>query len=243
MNRQASAPSRWRLSWKSWRFLQLLIFMVGVLLLSPLQSSYPVLTLIMQLMLLNGLMVSLSAAGFTPRMRGALYVAWLVATLLKIASQMTGDVPLAATFDVASLLVNILVILGSVIATLRYVLLNRRVTTDSISAAIVAYLLIGLAFASAYHFLFVLDGRSFTIPTEISVASSSSLHTAMIYFSFVTMATLGYGDIAPRLPLSEMLAVIEAIIGQFYIAVVIAWLMSVYAAERARTPDGSNADE
>jgi voltage-gated potassium channel len=46
----------------------------------------------------------------------------------------------------------------------------------------------------------------------------------------VTIATLGYGDITPRLPLAQMLAVLEAVIGQFYVAVVIAWLVSAYAA-------------
>jgi hypothetical protein len=64
----------------------------------------------------------------------------------------------------------------------------------------------------------------------------------MLYYSYVTLATLGYGDIAPRLPLSQMLAVIEAIIGQFYIAVVIAWLMSVYVADRTRVQRVNNDD-
>jgi hypothetical protein len=49
---------------------------------------------------------------------------------------------------------------------------------------------------------------------------------------FVTIATLGYGDITPRLPLVQMLAVLEAVGGQFYVAVVIAWLVSASAAHR-----------
>src|SRR5262249_17894003 len=54
----------------------------------------------------------------------------------------------------------------------------------------------------------------------------------LIYFSFVTIATLGFGDISPRLPLAQMLVVLEAVLGQFYVAVVIAWLVSVYAPHR-----------
>ena len=226
-------PLSW-LRWKSWRFLQLLIFMVAVLLLNPLQSTYPLLMLIMQLLLLNGMLVSLSAAGFAPRMRGILIAVWMVCAVLDAASRMAADAALATNFGLAAHLAAVLLLVGCVIATLRYVLLSRQVTTDSISAAIVAYLFIGLAFSSAYYCLVVLDAHSFSIPSDMPVASSAELETSMLYYSYVTLATLGYGDIAPRLPLSQMLAVIEAIIGQFYIAVVIAWLMSVYAADRAR---------
>lgn len=237
----AGHPLSW-LHWKSWRFLQLLIFMVAVLLLNPLQSMYPLLMMIMQLLLLNGMMVSLSAAGFPLRMRGILLAAWLGCVALDAVSRMAGDPALATNYSLASHLLAIFVLLGCVLATLRYVLLSRQVTTDSISAAIVAYLFIGLAFGSAYYCLVVLDARSFSIPSDMPVANSAELETSMIYYSYVTLATLGYGDIAPRLPLSQMLAVIEAIIGQFYIAVVIAWLMSVYAAARAQVQRENHDD-
>ena len=61
------------------------------------------------------------------------------------------------------------------------------------------------------------------------------------YFSFVTIATLGYGDIVPRLPVTQMLAILEAVIGQFYMAVVVAWLVSVLAVRRLGS-DGGGQD-
>lgn len=234
-------PLSW-LRWKSWRFLQLLIFMVAALLFNTVQSAHPLLNMITQLLLLNGMIVSLSAAGFAPRMRGILFAAWFVCIALDALSRTAGDPAAATDFSLASHLVGLLLLAGCVVATLRYVLLSRQVTTDSISAAIVAYLFIGLAFASAYYCLAVLDAHSFSIPPDMPAASNAELETSMIYYSYVTLATLGYGDIAPRLPLSQMLAAIEAIIGQFYIAVVIAWLMSVYAATRSRVQRGSQDD-
>jgi len=48
----------------------------------------------------------------------------------------------------------------------------------------------------------------------------------------VRIATLGYGDITPHLPFSQMLVVCEAMFGQFYVAVVLAWLVSMYANQR-----------
>jgi hypothetical protein len=238
---RAGQPLSW-LRWKSWRFLQLLIFMVAVLLLNPLQSTYPLLMVITQLLLLNGMLVSLSAAGFPPRMRGMLFATWLACVALDVASRMVVDTILATNLGLASHMAVVLLLVGCVIATLRYVLLSRQVTTDTISAAIVAYLFIGMAFSSAYYCLVVLDAHSFSIPSDMPVASSTELETSMTYYSYVTLATLGYGDIAPRLPLSQMLAVIEAIIGQFYIAVVIAWLMSIYAAGRTRAHSGDHKD-
>jgi voltage-gated potassium channel len=236
-----AARRRW-LRWKSWRFLQLLVFMVAVLLLNPLQASHPLLIAIMQLLVLNGLLVSLSAAGFPPRTRGALFAVWLVFIALDAAPRIAGDPALAATFNLPSHLVGMILLTGCTLATLRYVLLSRQVSTDTLSAAVVAYMFIGLTFASAYYCLVVLDPHSFAIPSDMPVADSVALETAMIYFSYVTLATLGYGDIAPRLPLPQTLAVLEAIVGQFYIAVVIAWLVSVYAASRTRLQKGGSGD-
>ena len=53
----------------------------------------------------------------------------------------------------------------------------------------------------------------------------------MLYFSLVTLATLGYGDILPSSPLTQMLAVVEAVIGQFFMAVLVAWLVGMFIAD------------
>jgi len=231
------------LNWKAWRFLQLLIFMLLVLLLNPLEIDHPILMVIMQMLILNGILVSLSAAGFPMRMRGVLFMAWLACLGLDVASRVVTDAEISVGLALSYRAGIMFLLSGCVIAMLRYVLMNERVTTDSISAAIVAYLFIGLAFASAYYCLVVLEPRSFSIPADMPAAQGTQLETTMIYYSYVTLATLGYGDISPRLPVSQMLAAVEAIIGQFYIAVVIAWLMSVYAADRSRTRRQERSDE
>src|SRR5262245_52568640 len=68
--------------------------------------------------------------------------------------------------------------------------------------------------------------------TTVGPATLERLEVRLIYFSFVTIATLGHGDIAPRRPLAQMLAVLEAIAEQFFVAVVMAWLVSLHAASR-----------
>jgi hypothetical protein len=230
---RAGAPPHW-LHWRSWRFLQVLLLLLAVLLLNPLQSGHPLLTLTMHIMVLNGLFVSLSAAGFAPRMKGILYGAWLINILLEASAVWIGDPALATKLYLASRVAAMFLLAGCMAATLRYVLLSRQVTTDSICAAIVAYLFICMSFAAAYQYLATFDPHSFSIPSDMPVASRGELELSMLYYSYVTLATLGYGDIAPRLPIAQMIAVLEAIVGQFYIAVVIAWLVSVHAAARSR---------
>lgn len=224
--------SNW-VKWRTWRFLQLLIFMLAVLLLQPLKSSYPLLVVFMHLLVLNGMVVSLAAAGFAPRMQWAFFAAWLLNILLVASAGLVNDPALASGLYMSAKITLMFMLAGCVTATLRYVLRSRVVKIDSISAAAVAYLFIGLFFATGYEAMVALDARSFAIPPDMPVADHTDLEVAMIYYSYVTLATLGYGDIAPRLPLAQMVAVLEAMIGQFYIAVVIAWLVSVYAAARS----------
>jgi voltage-gated potassium channel len=126
----------------------------------------------------------------------------------------------------------VVVLLGVCLATaLYYVLHGAEISIDRLFAAIVAYMLAGLGFAAAYEVIVALAPESFALPaTTVGANERERVEVQLIYFSFVTIATLGYGDITPRLPLAQMLAVLEAVIGQFYVAVVIAWLVSAYAA-------------
>jgi hypothetical protein len=63
--------------------------------------------------------------------------------------------------------------------------------------------------------------------SEGSVESDSIVpFSHMVYFSFVTMSTLGYGDVLPKTPLAQTLAWMQSVLGQFYLAVLVAWLVS-----------------
>ena len=76
-------------------------------------------------------------------------------------------------------------------------------------------------FGVCYWLLGHLDPSAFN-ETELSLARAT-------YFSFVTLATLGYGDVLPRSELAESLAIVEAVGGQMYLAVLIARLVSLYS--------------
>jgi hypothetical protein len=61
----------------------------------------------------------------------------------------------------------------------------------------------------------------------------------MIYYSFVTMTTLGYGDITPKIQIAATLAYVQALIGQLYVAILIARLVSLYSAH----PENAQSDK
>jgi hypothetical protein len=99
---------------------------------------------------------------------------------------------------------------------------HGRVTRVRIQGAIAVYLLFGVGWAHAYHITALLHPGSFTFPAgEIPGVGD------WIYFSFVTLTTVGYGDITPVLPTARTLATAEALAGQLYLAVMIARLVAM----------------
>jgi hypothetical protein len=103
-----------------------------------------------------------------------------------------------------------------------------RVGGERISAALCVYMLTGLAFGGFFATLDQLEPGSL-----VQSASGAVLDTSTaIYFSFVTLATLGYGDVVPVSGPARALAMLESIFGQLYLVVLVARLVSLYSRER-----------
>ena len=106
-----------------------------------------------------------------------------------------------------------------VVLLVRNLLSYRVITADLIYCAIATYFLIGIMWAGIYM---VVEGIS---PGSFSGISNMS---DLVYFSFVTLTTVGYGDISPQTILARRLAVFEAAMGGIYLAVIIAMLVGRY---------------
>jgi len=124
----------------------------------------------------------------------------------------------------------ILVVLG------RHVFFSRKIDANIIYGAVCIYFFFGLLFAIIYMGLESIAPGAFSFPQEIlSSVSAKELSPelkALVYFSFVTQTTLGFGDITPVLPLARNLAILQSITGQMYIAILIARLIGVSMAQR-----------
>ncbi len=120
-----------------------------------------------------------------------------------------------------------LALIGSIV--LSDVLKSEKVTTDTIHASICVYLLIGVTWALLYSVMEGIRPESFLIEHSL-VTSVSEYIPHFLYYSFVTLTTLGYGDITPLTPLAKTLSYMEAVTGQIYIAVLIARLVGLHIA-------------
>jgi hypothetical protein len=137
-------------------------------------------------------------------------IAVAVALLFTQSSTLVG---LAGLFSGVLLLVSVIVIAQGVLA-------QTEVNAQSVSGAICIYVLLGLFFAFLYGAAAALgSGHFFAQGTD-------GTRSVRLYFSFVTLATLGYGDYTPATQLGRLLAVVEALFGQLYLVTVVALLVA-----------------
>lgn len=146
-------------------------------------------------------------------------------------------------FDVGGLLGsgNILVTalsLTTPVMILRFALTQERVNSNVIFAAISVYLLIGIVFGFAFAWLTFGDVDAFT-PAQVVETGDSSL----FYYSFVTLTSLGIGDISPVTEAARALTVVEALIGQIYLVVLIARLVAMHIARRQSESAAEEAEK
>ena len=113
------------------------------------------------------------------------------------------------------------------VVILREVLRGGAVDVDKIFGAVCAYLLVGVCWAGIYSFVEQLRPGSLALPALAGGRPAGSRAEIFLYFSFVTLATLGYGDITPMVATTRTLAWMEAVFGQFYIAVLVARLVGL----------------
>ena len=117
-----------------------------------------------------------------------------------------------------------------VVQLLRFIVYAPRVDSEVLCAAIAGYLLSGFAWSLAYALLGRLDPNSFVFTLGPKSGQSMNGFTGL-YFSFITLSTVGYGDIIPVSEVARMLAIVEAMFGMFYMALLIARLVSLYSSK------------
>jgi hypothetical protein len=129
--------------------------------------------------------------------------------------------------------VNILFFLVIVFSLIRQIATSREVTAVVILSSVAGYLLMGIIYSIFIAFISQHDPGAFTqMSTDASNADSGINTSVPLYFSFVTMASLGYGDIVPLKPYTRSLATWIAISGQFYIAIIVALLVGKFSSQQ-----------
>ncbi len=130
------------------------------------------------------------------------------------------------------------------IAILSHILRTEQVTYDTILGGISVYLLIGFIFQSAFGIVEVFHPGSF-LAGDVAVSAlpgadrAHGRYSALVYYSFVTLSTVGFGDIVPTWSLPQSLSTAEAVIGQLYLAILVASLVGMRLAGRGTGPEDS----
>jgi hypothetical protein len=153
----------------------------------------------------------------TKHTRIVLIVAILLLVAVRLASE-RDDVPInygpvLALYGLTGL--------AAAAGSLRFAVKSPQVDRETIHAALSTYLLAGVFFGVLYSAIEFTSPGSFSGPDKFTEASAT-------YYSFVTLATLGYGDFLPRSELARGLATLEVIAGQLYLAVMVARLIGAF---------------
>lgn len=119
-----------------------------------------------------------------------------------------------------------------IVVLLRYIFRSEMITRDVLYAAVTVYILLAAVFVPVYGFIEGLAPGAFLD----NATGQPVFWQQLIYFSFVTLTTAGYGDIVPVNPWARGLANMEAVIGVLYLAILMARLVSLYSAATPKKP-------
>lgn len=124
--------------------------------------------------------------------------------------------------DISFTLIVLLFLSGAVLVRVFH---DGKVNFYRILGSVSAYILIGMVFGYLYYLCWLFDPGAFISNHPLQV--SADQHYDLTYFSFVTLFTVGYGDISPGIPAVRSLATLEGLIGQLYPVILIARLVSL----------------
>lgn len=224
---------RHRYSWLLGAYALLVIAVPASRTLAHAQAAAAVISLVfMLLVVLSGFVVATSF-----RFRLGMATAAIVAALLRLLANTTA----ISALDLANYALFVL-ILGIVSTlTIRHLLTVQRVTGDTISAAICGYATLVVLWAAAYSLLESCQPGAFQYLAASDASGRMQFGSAdsalPLYYSFVTITTLGYGDIVPSTDAARMLAASQAFLGQVYVAVLIARLVAIHTVTNRGSDD------
>jgi hypothetical protein len=164
-----------------------------------------------------------------------------VAALLAVWAQNVLPPAARVPVELAHNALMILLLSLAVAIILRHLFERKTVGVDAILGTICGYILLGVIWANLYAANDLLVPNSFSVvpPMQTDLNDWDGRHNVFTYFSLVTLTTVGYGDVAPTRGPATALALLEAIAGQFYIAVVVAQLVGARLSQAPKAKDDS----
>jgi hypothetical protein len=208
------------------RFLFLIVFIVTLIVLGPFIEGFVRLRFFMNLFFSIIFIATIYAVS-----QKILHI--IIAAILVIPALLavwTPDIPMHNILLTIGYICGLVVFAFAVISILKYLFAEETVTRQTISAAVAVYLLIALMWSFIYRLIENLYPGSFAVAHD-KLQEAPNIY---LYFSLVTITTLGYGDITPTGSQAVSLSVLEAITGQIYLVVVVAWFVGLYVSKKSK---------
>jgi Ion channel len=209
---------------RRWRWSLLLAILLGTFLLQPLWPRTPLgelVTFTLAMAIFGG---AIYAGRTGPRLAGPLVALLLLATALQVldfAGVPGLESPLAA--------LALVIVAAAMVATFSELIGNREATSDGLVGAIFGYLLIAAAWSLLFRQLEILHPGSFDL-------AGGDRDPQLLYFSLITITTVGYGDVLPLTAVARIWAALEAVVGTLYIAILIGRIVGELRFGRSAAP-------
>ena len=208
------------------KYLYLLISLLLLLLVYPFFDNTKFDQSLLLVLVLFVMLAAINAASYNRRkfiIACILGAPWLVVSVIGIFSDVI-------RVDFADVVFG-----GAFFAYVTAVMFIHIFTVDEVSSDILfgsacVYLMIGLTWSIFYEILNFFDPISIHIPSDLNVDGKTTW-TDLLYYSFVTLTTLGYGDLAPVSKHARSLAIVETIVGQLYLTILVARLMGLHLSK------------
>jgi Ion channel len=221
--RRPIRETRFWQTYRGWRYRILFCALLLTLIVLPIATTIGLPATLIKILLAACLFAALMPNA-TKRTGTALFAAILLLVASRIGAE-RGYVPVDSGLILAMAGFAGLV---AAAAALRFVVRARAVDAETLCAALSTYLLAGIFFGQIYWSIEQMRPGSFVGPDGFS-------EPIAVYYSFVTLATLGYGDVLPRTDIARGVAVFEVVGGQLFLAVMVARLIGAFQGSRPRT--------
>lgn len=206
--------------------MKLLALLLGMLVLAPLLEQFFHLW-VLEDVFLTAVFVY---AAYSISRNKLLLAAAVGLALPAIATTWLRPVVNARWFEISAGLCDVAFIITITVAILVYIFRQKDISADVIAGAIVAYLLMAVMWSQVYFILEAAQPGSFNFPA----GARDSTQALLRYFSLVTITTVGYGDVTPATHAARAFANLEAVVGQLYLVIQVAWLVGMHVSMKSK---------
>lgn len=218
-----------------WRFSILLVALLLNILLAPMMTSIAVDIgiIVIDIAFTILLMVIVLTVGHNK----IIIAFYLVLALITIGLTWAAIIFDSSAIDFYRSVFSIVILTVAMILILKEVFADTCVTIDTIDGALCGYLLLGFTFISVYALVDIVHPQSFYSTIESMPIDLSHTNALLdrVYFSFITMLTVGYGDIVPHSSAAKLLTSIQGFLGQVFLVVMIARLVGTHVSQNVNS--------